>query len=203
MSDAPATRLSLLLRMRDARDHEAWHSFVELYAPLVYRFACKRGLQDADAADLTQDVLRSVANAMKNGNYDPARGSFRGWLHTVTRNAVYKFLRGGQRQPIGSGDTQQQVRLEQIEAPNEQEDWDYEYEKRLFAWACNEVRGEFQENTWQAFWQTAVDSVSVKKVAETLGMSVGSIYVAKSRILTRIKERIEQTELSQQTDESL
>jgi hypothetical protein len=103
MSDDPTTRPSLLLRMRDARDHEAWHTFVELYAPLVYRFARKRGLQDADAADLTQDVLRSVAYAMKGDKYDPARGSFRGWLHTVTRNAVYKSLRGGQRQPSGTG----------------------------------------------------------------------------------------------------
>ena len=72
MSDVPTTRPSLLLRMRDAKDHEAWHTFVELYAPLVYRFARKRGLQDADAADLTQDVLRSVAGAMKDGKYDPA-----------------------------------------------------------------------------------------------------------------------------------
>ena len=99
MSDAPVTRPSLLLRMRDARDHEAWHTFVDLYAPLVYRFARRRGLQDADAADLTQDVLRLVADVMKNGKYDPGRGSFRGWLHTVTRNAVYKFLRDGRRRP--------------------------------------------------------------------------------------------------------
>ena len=194
MSDAPTTRPSLLLRMRDTRDHEAWHTFVELYAPLVFRFARKRGLQDADAADLTQDVLRSVADAMKNGKYDPARGSFRGWLHTVTRNAVYRFLRDGQRQPRGSGDTQQQIFLEQIPVPNEQEEWEYEFQKRLFAWACDEVRGEFQENTWQAFWQTAVDGRSVNQVTEILGMSTGSIYVAKSRILTRIKKRIEQTE---------
>ena len=194
MSDTPVTRPSLLLRMRDARDHEAWHTFVELYAPLVYRFARKRGLQDADAADLTQDVLRSVADAMKNRKYDAARGSFRGWLHTVTRNAVYKFLRGERRQPSGSGDTQQQICLEQIPAPDEQDEWDYEYQKRLFVWACDEVRGEFQVNTWKAFWQTAVDGKSVKQVAEKLGMSAGSIYVAKSRILTRIKERIQQTE---------
>jgi len=194
MADAPTTRLSLLLRMRDAKDYEAWHTFVELYAPLVFRFARKRGLQDADAADLTQEVLRSVAEAMKDGKYESARGSFRGWLHTVTRNAVYKFLRDGQRQPSGTGDTQHQARLEQIPAPSEQEEWDYEYQKRLFAWACDEVRGEFREKTWQAFWETAVDGKSVKQVSTELGISAGSIYVAKSRILTRIKARIEQIE---------
>lgn len=194
MSDAPTTRPSLLLRMRDARDHEAWHTFVELYAPLVFRFARKRGLQDADATDLTQEVLRSVAEAMKDGKYESARGSFRGWLHTVTRNAVYKFFRDQQRHPSGTGDTQQQARLEQIPAPREQEEWDCEYQKRLFAWACDEIRGEFQEKTWQAFWQTAVDGKSVKQVSTELGISAGSIYVAKSRILTRIKARIEQIE---------
>jgi RNA polymerase sigma factor (sigma-70 family) len=195
MSDVPTTRPSLLLRMRDAKDHEAWHTFVELYAPLVYRFARKRGLQDADAADLTQDVLRSVAGAMKDGKYDPARGSFRGWLHMVTRNAVYRSLRGERRQPSGTGDTQQQARLEQIPAPSEQQDWDYEHQKRLFVWACEEVRDEFQAKTWTAFWQTAVDGKSVKDVEAKLGLSAGAIYVAKSRILTRIRERIGQIEL--------
>lgn len=195
MTDSPATRASLLLRMRDAKDHEAWHTFVELYAPLVYRFARKRGLQDADAADLTQEVLGSVADAMKSGKYDAARGSFRAWLFTETRNAVHKLLRGGKRQPIGSGDSHVRDRLEQVATPDEQEEWEIEYQKQLFAWACDEVRSEFKENTWQSFWQTAINDRGVKEVSQQLGMSAGSIYVAKSRILMRIKEKIEQTEI--------
>src|SRR5262245_61410540 len=88
MSDALATRLSLLVRLRDARDDGAWAQFVELYAPLVFGFARKHGLQDADAADLTQDVLQAVSGAIQRLDYDSRRGSFRGWLFTVARNKL-------------------------------------------------------------------------------------------------------------------
>src|SRR5437867_340080 len=105
MADSPATRASLLVRIRDPRDGVAWSQFVDLYAPLVYAFARKQGLQDADAADLTQDVLRSVAGAVGELVYDPKRGSFRGWLFTVARNKLRNFLAAQKRQVRGSGDT--------------------------------------------------------------------------------------------------
>ncbi|QDV83736.1 hypothetical protein [Stieleria magnilauensis] len=82
---------------------------------------------------------------------------FRARMFTVTRNAVHKHLRGGKRQPIGSDDSHVRDRLEQVAVPDEQEEWENEYQKRLFAWACDEVRSEFKEHTWQAFWQTAVN----------------------------------------------
>ncbi len=188
--------------MKDAEDHEAWHTFVEVYAPLVYRFARKRGLQDADAADLTQEVLASVADAMKRNKYEPGRGSFRGWLHTITRNAVYKHLRRGQADPSNTPNSFHQGRVDQIPAATDQEEWDHEYHKRLFAWACEEVRGDFTEKTWEAFWRTAVDGMSVKEVAKSLGVSAGAIYVAKSRILTRIKEVIAETDWSPDNDQA-
>src|SRR5262245_49664169 len=113
MPDAPPTRASLLVRIRDGRDHEAWGQFVELYAPVVYGFARKRGLQDADAADVMQDVLRSVASAADRLNYDPSRGTFRGWLYTVARNKVFNFLEAGRhRLGRGSGDTGVREKLE-------------------------------------------------------------------------------------------
>src|SRR5437764_15234745 len=97
MNPSPHTRPSLLVRLRDTADHEAWRQLVELYAPLVYRFLRRRGLQDADAADLTQEVLRSVASAIDSFEYDPRRGSFRGWLFTVARNKLHSFLKRQQR----------------------------------------------------------------------------------------------------------
>ena len=83
MGDTPKTRLSLLVRIRDSQDDLAWSEFVDVYAPLIHGFACKQGLQDADAADLTQDVLRAVARAIKRLDYDAERGTFRGWLFTA------------------------------------------------------------------------------------------------------------------------
>src|SRR5438132_7960469 len=97
MQESPATRASLLVRLRDGSDTEAWQEFVHLYAPVIYGFARKRGLQDADAADMMQEVLRSVSNAAPRLEYDPARGTFRGWLFTVTRNKVFSFLESRSR----------------------------------------------------------------------------------------------------------
>src|SRR5258708_26036876 len=102
MLDAPLTRASLIVRLRDGRDHEAWRQFVELYSAVIYGFARKRGLQDADAADVMQDVLRSVARAAGRLNYDPSRGSFRGWLYTIARNKIFNFLEAG-RHRLGPG----------------------------------------------------------------------------------------------------
>src|SRR5262245_9199805 len=105
MRESPATRASLLVRLRDGSDAAAWREFVHLYAPVIYGFARKRGLQDADAADLMQDVLHSVARAVKRLEYDPRRGTFRGWLFTVTRNKVFSFLESRKGRVQGSGDS--------------------------------------------------------------------------------------------------
>ena len=196
MADPPTTNPSLLLRMQRPDDQDAWRMFVDLYAPLIYGFGRKHGLQDADASDLTQDVLRSVSNAMKNGKYDSSRGSFRGWLMVVTRNALYKQLKRGTRQPSGTGDTEEQVRLQEIPFAVTEEDWNEEYQKRLFEWACDQVRDEFRDKTWDAFWRTAVKGEKVQQVCDDLGMSAGAVYVAKSRVLTRLKEQIEQADPS-------
>jgi RNA polymerase sigma-70 factor (ECF subfamily) len=195
MQEPPATRASLLVRIRDGRDTEAWRQFLEVYASLIYGFARKRGLQDADAADLMQEVLRSVASAAGRLEYDPGRGSFRGWLYTVTRNKLTNFLHSRQRRLRGSGDTDELERLEEQTARADGPvEWDQEYERRLFTWAAERVRGEFKEPTWQAFWQTAVEDRAAKEVAEALGLSVGAVYVAKSRVLARLKEEVQRIE---------
>src|SRR5262245_22647225 len=111
MQPPPETRASLLVRLRDADDADAWRTFVELYAPLVYSLGRKHGLQDADAADLTQEVFASVAAAVRSLEYDPRRGRFRAWLYTVARNRLLDF----QRRLVlarGSGDPAMQAALE-------------------------------------------------------------------------------------------
>ena len=194
MANSPQTRPSLLVRLRDTQDREAWRQFVEVYAEVVYGFLRNRGLQDADAADVTQDVLQLVAAAIGRLDYDPCRGTFRGWLYTLTRHQLAKFLDRRKRQPQGTGDTEAHLRLDEQPGREPALDalWDQEYERHLFTWAVERVRGGFEESTWQAFWGTAVEGKSALEVADVLGMSVGAVYVARSRVSGRLKEQIRQ-----------
>ena len=194
MDDSPLTRPSLLVRIRDPRDTQAWSEFVDVYAPLVYGFARRHHLQDADAADLTQDVLRAVAGAVGRLDFDPQRGSFRGWLFTVVRNKLRNFLSRKGRRCQGSGDSAAQDRLDAVpaDAGEDSSVWDLEYEKRVFVWAAKQVRGGFEDSTWQAFWLTAVEGKDPKEAASALGITVGAVYIAKSRVLARLRKKIEQ-----------
>src|SRR6187200_1098961 len=117
MAEIPPTRASLLLRLRDPQDEAAWAEFVRLYAPLIYGYAHKQGLQDADAADLTQEVLGRVARSAARLEYDPAKGTFRGWLFRVVRNELCDFGAARKRHRPGSGDTGVKRRLEEQPAP--------------------------------------------------------------------------------------
>lgn len=189
MGEPPITRPSLLLRIRDYQDHEAWRQFVELYAPLVYQYGRRRGLQEADASDLAQIVFQEVAGGIGRLDYDPRRGTFRGWLLAIVRNQLSKLIRQRRRGTAGQAD--EGAMLDQL--PDRQCDdalWDQEYEQRLFHWTVQRVRGDFEESTWQAFWRTAVDGASAKQVAAELAMSVGAVYMAKSRVLGRLKATI-------------
>jgi RNA polymerase sigma-70 factor (ECF subfamily) len=193
MNEALVTQPSLLMRLRDPRDSQAWGQFVDRYGGLIYRFVRKRGLQDADAADLTQDVLQAVARSAGKLDYDPGKGTFRSWLFTITRHKLSDFLERRGRQVVGSGDSDAQGRLEQVARTDDgQEDWALEADRQLFHWAAEQVRGGFADNTWQAFWLTAVEGQSPQAVAERLGMTPGAVYVSKSRVLARLMKQIEQ-----------
>jgi RNA polymerase sigma factor (sigma-70 family) len=196
MPKAPPTRLSLLIRLRDHQDQQAWSQFVELYAPAIYGYARKRGLQDADAADLTQTCLRQVAAHIGSLEYDARRGSFRGWLFTIVRNRLRNFLDQPQRLHQGSGDSAIHRLLENQpdSEADEAEDWEREYQCSLLAWAAEQVRPQVQETTWQAFWQTAIEGKSGKEVAATLGLSVAAVYLAKSRIVSRLQALIHEVQ---------
>ena len=194
MAHAPPTRASLLVRLRDGDDTAAWQEFIDIYSSLIYGFARRRGLQDADAADLMQDVLRSVSMAMPRLEYDPRRGTFRSWLFTITRNKLNTFLTRRRRQAVGTGDSGMQEMLQAEPLPEEDNEWDEEYRQRLFRWASEKVRGSFGDRVWQAFWQTAVEGRTPQDVGRELGMSVGAVYVAKSRVLAQIREQIQEIE---------
>lgn len=196
MSESPTTRFSLLVRLRDAHDRLAWEQFVGLHTPLVYGFARKNGLQDSDAADIAQDVLMSVAQQMRQWEYDPERGSFRGWLFTIARNRLRNWQASPARRINGSGgdDHHEALQAKPDAAPDET-DWDVDYARRVFYWAAELVQETVTPQTWHAFEATAVHGRSGPDVAEELGISVGAVYLARSRVMARLKERVQSVEL--------
>lgn len=193
MSATPNTRPSLLLRLRDVADAEAWNEFVRLYTPLIFGHCRRHGLQDADAADVAQEVMRVAAQAMPEFQYDADRGKFRGWLLQTTRHRLHKFFDRRQRAPQPASETTLQRFLDQEPGTDEQARWEEDYRQRIFDWAAEKARPEFQPATWDAFWLTAVNSVSVKEVAGQLGISTGAVYIARSRVIARLRELIETT----------
>jgi RNA polymerase sigma-70 factor (ECF subfamily) len=199
MTPVPTTRPSLLLRLRDARDHEAWVEFVSLYEPVAYRLLRRHGLQDADAREVMQDLFLAVSRSIDR--WDPAeeRGSFRGWLRRVARNLVINWLRQRSRRVTATGGSDLQAMLNNLPADADAEtlEFDHELRRALFHQAAERVRTEVQPATWQAFWETGVVGTSAADAARKLGMEVGAVRVAKCRVLARLRaalSELEQTE---------
>lgn len=196
MGDSFETRPSLLLRLGDPSDQTAWEEFTSLYWPVIYRLARKRGLQDADAQDLAQKILLTLSRKIADWKPTTESGAFRGWLSVVTRNVTLNML-SRRKQDIPRGGTSM---LQQLASLPEREDVDREFEleyrRALFRMAADEIRSEFQPATWSAFWLTAVEGLSVEEAAEHLGLQIGSIYAGRSRVMRRLKQKIQDIETS-------
>jgi len=190
----PTTRHSLVLRLQNLQDQAAWEEFVTIYEPLVFRLARKKGLQDADARDLCQEVFQAVAGAIERWDPDQAKGRFRGWLFRIARNLLVNFLAAQGRHPRGTGRTSVHELLEAQPARSVRAEAEFaaEFKRRAFRWAAQQVKNEFTDSTWQAFWKTGVENRGVSDVASELGLSVGAVYIARSRVLSRLKNRVEQ-----------
>jgi RNA polymerase sigma factor (sigma-70 family) len=196
MNTSPSTRYSLLLRIKDTQDHAAWVEFVEIYKPMVYRLARHKGLQDADAHNLCQEVFQAVAQAASHWTPDDRWRSFRNWLFRVARNLIIDFYRQERRHVKGTGNFEVQQLLENL--PGWAEDWSHSLEadqrRRLVDVAGRSIKDEFSNSTWQAFWRTAVQSRAVSEVAAELGISPGAVYIARSRVVARLRQRVREIE---------
>ncbi len=189
MPPSPETRLSLVVRLRSVRDEAAWAEFLAVYEPLILRLLRKHGLQDSDSRDVCQQVLAAVAKDIEQWKPDGAKESFRRWLFQIARNRVIKFLVKERRGLIVKGGTDTLRVLDALPDSNASlsAEFEKEYRQQLLLCAAEQIRGEFRETTWQAFWRTCIDGCSVAEVAEELGTSVGNVYVARSRIMARLR----------------
>lgn len=182
------TSASLLLRLRRSTDHQAWSQFVKLYTPLLFFWARKTGLQSTDASDLVQDVLSVVFQKIPHFEYDENR-SFRGWLRTVTLNKHREHCR---KKSLGIVDATQSALVNVAGATRLAEStWDLNYQQALVGRAMELLRSEFQPKTWSALKSYVISGRSAASVAEESGLSVWTIYAAKSRLLKRLREELE------------
>lgn len=188
----PETRPSLLLRVRDADDDEAWEQFSDIYRPVIVRVAMMKGLQAADADDLAQQVLMAVAGAIDRFEPDNGKGKFRTWLKRVTDNAALNALTRGVPDKA-SGKDGVRAFLEQRPARSgpDSDLLKTEFRRELFTQAAAEIRSEFSDDTWNSFWLTTVQGIAVEVAATQLGRTRGSVYASRSRVMKRLRQVVE------------
>lgn len=188
---ASATSASLLVRVL-AEEPRAWERLLSLYAPLVWYWCRRSGLQEADWADILQEVFQSVARGLRHFRRG-TDGSFRGWLRTITRHKICDFHRRRQQEPCGTGGSDAQRWYNQVPdpiLPEEADEGEITAERQLVQRALELLRPEFAPHTWQAFWRTAVAGEAATEVAASLGMTAGAVRVAKCRVLHRLREEL-------------
>ncbi len=193
MTDLPDTRETLIQSLR-GDDSGAWMTFTALYEPAIYNVAAKVGLQHADALDVTQEVLAKVYKKIGGWNTRRTDGRFRSWLHRLTTNASIDVIRKRKRQVAAVDNFRVQQLLDQQPAANEDELtlFQMEYKRAVFKHVAERVRGETTDAAWQSFWRTSVDGIAAANVAAELGVTVGSVYAHKCRVLARMRAIVQQ-----------
>lgn len=182
----PSTSMSLVKRLQ-AREPDAWQEAVHLYGPLVFGWCRSKHLKGEDARDVTQEVFRNLAEKIDQFRTDQPGATFRGWLSTITAWRLADFHRRQGREPAAEGGTENFDQLLQTsESPDSSSLWPNQAAARWLD-LLETVRAEFSDRIWRAFWRTTADGLTAAEVATELGCSVGAVYMAKSRVLTRIR----------------
>lgn len=183
----PTTRSTLLSQLRDADDSHAWSRFVDLYLPLIHRFARRRGLQDADARDVSQDVLLQVSRAIRTFEYNPGRGRFRSWLGLITHQRILRHRARANAAVCGLGDGQGDSLSTAV--PSEVEgEWRDAFHAHVYRMARECVRQDTCPEMWRAFEMVWEDGCSPQRAAEVLERPPHWVYQARYRVLQRLKQ---------------
>ena len=191
MDPNPPTRFSLIEKIKDPRDAEAWSEFAAIYYPLVFNICRRKGLQHADATDITQEVLSRVANAVENYKHGQPGSTFRGWLYRITRNLTIDFFRRQGRDPLAIADHHDD--LQQIQEPSLEESQEFHlaFRKQMFSVVAKVVQTQVHPQTWAAFWKTEIEHLDITAASKELSMTRGAIYVARSRVIAKLRKEIQ------------
>jgi RNA polymerase sigma-70 factor (ECF subfamily) len=179
----------LLARLRGGGDDDSWRTFVDLYGPLVFSYCRKRGLQDADAADVAQEVLVRVVRSMPTFAYTPEKGRFRHWLGTIARNEVAR-LRRKQLRAAQPNSPHAKPALDEIAGTEPDSEWAGVFNAETLRVALERIRASFEATTWQAFEYVWEEHGSALEAATNFRMPVDQVYAAKSRVLKRLRAEL-------------
>jgi RNA polymerase sigma-70 factor (ECF subfamily) len=166
---------------------------VYLFGPTVYQQCRSAGLQAADSSDVVQDVFRAVATRIRSFSRGRPNGTFRGWLWTITRNKIADHCHCLHKHPEAQGGTDAQIRLANLAVPESTDSDEQPGSQKttsLYQRALQLLQSDFEGQTWKAFWRVSVDGCTPAEVADELGMSVNAVYIAKTRVLRRLREEL-------------
>ncbi len=188
----PDTRGSLLVQLKSREQSEAWRQFVEIYRPVIYRMARKRGLQDADAQDLSQQVLISISAAIERWEQRDESIRFRHWLRRVAKNAITNALTRRPKDQAGGG-TEFQNRLQDSPQADEQleNELTQEHRRELFHKAATIVQSEVAAESWKVFQLCLIDGLTIEQAASQVNKTVGAAYACRGRIMNRLRSTVQ------------
>jgi RNA polymerase sigma-70 factor, ECF subfamily len=192
MDNWPETSESLILRLNNQQDVAAWNEFLAIYRPVVLCMALRRGMQHADADDLAQRVFLSVARKVSDWEAHNAETRFRNWLGRIARNAILNELTRAKPDRATGAGAHDDVLAQLPDQVDLSLSITIEACRQALLWAVSAIKDDFSPSTWEMFRQTAIDGKPVNVVAEALGRSAGAVYIARCRVMQRIKEKVQE-----------
>jgi len=192
-----ATSTALLEGLKDPQNQTVWSEFVSRHRPLILGYCARLGIARADAEDLAQEALLAFARAYADGKYDVQRGRLRAWLHGIANNVINNFRRSSkqrhERQADG-GDGSGDLFARRPDAKAQEEIWEGEWRRSILRTALERARAEFAPSTFRAFELFACEGRAAEVVAAELGISRNAVYIAKHRVLQRLRDLQKDTE---------
>jgi RNA polymerase sigma factor (sigma-70 family) len=184
------TSATLLERLKDGRDADAWARLVELYTPLIRGWAERLNVRGADADDLVQEVMAVVVRRFPEFVHPEKPGAFRGWLRAIAANCARTMWRSRKVNPVVPGGTDFGSYLARLEDPTDDfaRGWEREHDLHITRKMLDRIKPDFEERTWRMFARFVLDGLSAEEVAAELGTSPNAVYIAKSRVMARLRE---------------
>ena len=184
------TSLSLLARVSDQPVEADWRRFTALYDPLIRNWLRRRDVLPHDADDLVQEIMTIVVRRVNGFEHNGRIGAFRTWLRTITVNCLRDYWRAGKNKPAGVGGSDMQEVIAQLEDPASELSrmWDQEHDRHVMRHLLDMLQQEFEPKTWQAFQRFALENVPAAEVAKELGITSNAVFIAKSRVLARLRQ---------------